>query len=72
MSEDLINQKRTALKEARKQSKKSAINGQHGWGDFYRNQHIKQLERELQALREQQALAAVKGGDKNEKKYTQT
>jgi hypothetical protein len=49
--DDLLAQKRLALKAARRESKKAARRGRHNWGDFNRNQHIKELEREIQILR---------------------
>jgi hypothetical protein len=49
--DDLLAQKRLQLKTARRESKKAAMRGRHNWGDFYRNQHIKELEREIQILR---------------------
>ena len=51
MNNDLLIQKRLQLKAARRESKKAAMSGRHNWGDFYRNQHIKDLEREIQALK---------------------
>jgi len=49
--DDLLAQKRLQLKAARRESKKAAMRGRHNWGDFNRNQHIKELEREIQILR---------------------
>jgi hypothetical protein len=49
--DDLLAQKRLQLKAARRESKKAALQGRHNWGDFLRNQHIKELEREIQILR---------------------
>lgn len=49
--DDLLAQKRLQLRAARKESKKAALQGRHNWGDFHHNQHIKELEREIQILR---------------------
>lgn len=49
--DDLLAQKRLQLKAARRESKKAARRGRHNWDDFNRNQHIKNLEREIQILR---------------------
>lgn len=51
---DLLAKKRLQLKAARRESKKAAMRGRHNWGDFHRNQHIKDLEREIQILRTNQ------------------
>ena len=48
---DQIKQKRAQLKAARRESVRAAANGRHNWGDFFRNQHIKQLVTEIQILK---------------------
>jgi hypothetical protein len=66
MYDELIAEKRAALREARRRSNKAALHGRHNWGDFHRNQHIKELEREIQILREQkakQSLTTVERGE---------
>ena len=51
--DDALAQKRLQLKEARRESKKAALQGRFAWLECIRarNQHIKELEREIQILR---------------------
>lgn len=50
--EEQIKQLRLQIKAAEKESKRASNSGRHNWGDFHRNQHIKDMRRELQVLRE--------------------
>jgi hypothetical protein len=43
-------EKKAALKASLKISRRRALHGHHNWGDFYRNEHIKELRREIQIL----------------------
>lgn len=48
---ELLRQKKLQLQTAQRQSKKAARIGRYNWGDFHTDQHIKQLEREIQIIR---------------------
>ena len=49
---ELLKQKRLSLKQMKRDSDKAAAQGRHSWADYYRNQHIKELSREIQLLKE--------------------
>ena len=47
----MIAEKKSQLKALRNDSKRNGTNGRYNWGDFHRNQHIKELVREIQILK---------------------
>ena len=46
----LIDSLKKQLKVMRKESKKAWDQGRHSWGDYYRNQHIKELEKQIRQI----------------------
>jgi hypothetical protein len=46
----LIDSLKKQLKVMRKESNKASNQGRHSWSDYYRNQHIKELEKQIRQI----------------------